>query len=36
VVAVYALNAWYPDIATGVEKDLPATEEVVRAIRDAS
>jgi D-alanyl-D-alanine carboxypeptidase/D-alanyl-D-alanine-endopeptidase (penicillin-binding protein 4) len=35
-VALYALNATYPSVANGLLKDLPATEQVLREIRDAN
>jgi serine-type D-Ala-D-Ala carboxypeptidase/endopeptidase (penicillin-binding protein 4) len=35
-VALYALNATYASVADGLLKDLPATEQVLREIRDAN
>ena len=36
VVALYALNAYYPNIAVGLTKDLPNTEFVLNQIQKAS
>jgi D-alanyl-D-alanine carboxypeptidase/D-alanyl-D-alanine-endopeptidase (penicillin-binding protein 4) len=36
VVAIYAINATYPSVREGLDKDLPNTEKVLKGIQRAS